>query len=208
MHSGRNPWEDDYLRRGRLWSGRSISLSGLPYSSRILELGCGDGKTVESLVRNGFTVTALDFSPAAASLCRNTCPDPDRARILIADTRKIPFCNASFDVIIASHITAHLNDGGRRNLAGEVIRLLVPGGLLYFRDFSARDFRYGRGLETEAGTFQRKNGIATHYFSREEVLTLFHDLAVRAFAEHHWEMRVRGIVLPRAEIVAEFKKPA
>jgi SAM-dependent methyltransferase len=208
MHSDRNPWENDYLRRGQLWCGRSISLSGLPYSSRILELGCGDGNTVGSLVRNGFTVTALDFSPAAALLCRNTCPDPDQARILIADTRKIPFCAASFDVIIASHITAHLNEDSRRNVAGEVFRLLVPGGILYFRDFSTADFRYGRGLETEAGTFTRKNGIATHYFSREEVLTLFHDLAVRALVEHQWEMRVRGIVLPRAEIVAEFKKPA
>jgi hypothetical protein len=80
--------------------------------------------------------------------------------------------------------------------------------LLYFRDFSTRDFRYGRGLETEAGTFKRKSGIATHYFSREEVLTLFHNLAVQSLVEHQWEMRVRGIGLPRAEIVAEFKKPA
>lgn len=208
MHSDRNPWEDAYLRRGRLWCGRSISLSGLPHSSRILELGCGDGKTTGSLVRNGFTVTAVDFSPAAVSLCRNTCPDPDRATLLIADTKKTPFCTASFDVIIASHITAHLNGDGRRNLAGEVFRLLVPGGILYFRDFSTTDFRYGRGLETEAGTFTRKNGIATHYFTREEVLTLFHHLAVRSLVEHRWEMRVRGIVLPRAEIAAEFIKPA
>ena len=208
MHSDRNPWDDDYRRRGRLWGGRSTSLQGLPYSSRILELGCGDGKTTGSLVRNGFCVTAVDFSPAAVSLCRNTCPDPDQATLLIADTRKTPFCTASFDVIIASHITAHLNDDGRRKLASEVFRLLVPGGILYFRDFSTADFRYGRGLETEAGTFARKNGIATHYFTREEVLTLFHHLSVRSLVEHRWKMRVRGIVLPRAEIIVEFKKNA
>lgn len=208
MNSGQNPWDDDYLRRGRLWGGRSTSLHGLPYSSRILELGCGDGKTTGSLVRNGFCVTAVDFSPAAVSLCRNTCPDPDHATLLIADIRKTPFCTASFDVIIASHITAHLNDNGRQKLAVEVFRLLVPGGILYFRDFSTKDFRYGHGLETEARTFARKNGIATHYFTREEVLTLFPHLSVQSLAEHRWEMRVRGVVLPRAEIVAEFKKPA
>lgn len=208
MNSNQNSWDADYLRRGRLWCGRCISLQGLPNSVRILELGCGDGNTVKSLVRNGFFVTAVDFSPAAVSLCHNACPDPDLAAHFIADAQKTPFCTASFDVIIASHIAAHLNDAGRRSFAGEVVRLLVPGGLLYFRDFSTADFRYGRGLETEAGTFVRKNHIATHYFTKEEVLNLFHDLTVRSLVEQGWEMRVRGIVLPRAEILAEFKKHA
>jgi SAM-dependent methyltransferase len=111
-------------------------------------------------------------------------------------------------VIIASHITAHLNDDGRRKLADEVFRLLVPGGLLYFRDFSTTEFRYGRGVETEADTFTRKNGIMTHYFTDEEVLDLFSDLAVQSLVQHRWGLRVLGVVFPRAEIVAEFRKLA
>jgi hypothetical protein len=38
------------------------------------------------------------------------------------------------------------------------------------------------------------------------VLTLFTGLAVQSLVQHRWEMRVRGMVLSRAEIVAEFKK--
>lgn len=208
MNTGQNAWDDDYLRRGRLWCGRSPPLPGLPHSSRILELGCGDGKTVGSLMRRGFSVTAVDFSPSAASLCQKTCSDPDLVRIVIADTRQTPFCNESFDVIIVSHITAHLDHDGRRKLAGEVFRLLIPGGMMYFCDFSTGDFRYGRGQETEAGTFTRKNGIASHYFTREEVLALFTGLTVQSLVQQRWEMRVRGIGLPRSEIVAEFIKPA
>jgi hypothetical protein len=79
---------------------------------------------------------------------------------------------------------------------------------MYFRDFSTRDFRYGRGKETETGTFTRKNGITTHYFTNEEEMTLFSGLAVLSLVQHQWEMRVRGMNLPRAEIVAEFKKCA
>jgi SAM-dependent methyltransferase len=208
MDTRQNPWDDDYLRRGRLWCGRSVSLPGLSRSSRILELGCGNGKTAGSFGERGFSVTAVDFSPHAASLCRNTCPDPEAVGIIIADTRQTPFCNESFDAVIASHITAHLNQDGRRKLAGEVSRLLVPGGIMYFCDFSTMDFRYGRGQETEAGSFVRKNGIVTHYFTREEVLTLFTGLTVQSLVQHQWEMRVRGTVFPRAEIVAEFKKTA
>jgi ubiquinone/menaquinone biosynthesis C-methylase UbiE len=120
----------------------------------------------------------------------------------------MPFGDQSFDVVIATHITGHLSENGRRHLADEVTRLLVCGGTLYFCDFSTGDFRYGRGEETEPGTFTRENGIATHYFTDDEVLTIFAGLAVRSLKQHRWAMRVRGTVLPRAEIVAEFTKSA
>lgn len=199
-------WDNDYQRRGRLWGGSAPPFSELPCSSRILELGCGNGKTTASLVGAGCTVTAIDFSSQAASLCRQTCTDPERVRILIADIRKTPFCKESFDIVIASHVTGHLSHSGRRELAGELFRLLAPGGTIYFRDFSTGDFRYGCGNETETGTFTRKNGIATHYFTENEVLALFTGLTVQSLVQHQWKMRVRGTVFPRAEIVAEFKK--
>ena len=208
MNANRNPWDKEYQRRGRLWGGSASFLPRLPGSSRILELGCGDGKTTASLVQAGCSVTAIDFSPHAASLCQNTGIGSDRVRILIADSRKTPFRNESFDGIIASHIVGHLSYAERRQLAGEVLRLLTPGGTIYFCDFSTGDFRCGRGVETEAGTFSRKNGIATHYFTNDEVLALFTGLAVQSLVQHRWEMRIRGMVLPRAEIVAEFKKPS
>ena len=202
-----SPWDEDYLLRGRLYGGSAPPLPRLPVFSRILELGCGDGKTVSSLVRKDYSMTAIDRSFPAISLCRHFCTDPDRLRLLIADVTQTPFKNESFDVVIASHITGHLAEGMRRKLAGEVIRLLVCGGSLYFRDFSIKDFRYGRGEETEPGTFTRKNGISTHYFTRDEITALFCGLVVRSVVHHSWEMRVRGKILLRDELVAEFKKP-
>jgi len=208
MAAEQNPWDDDYQRRGRLWGGSVPPLSCIPRSARILELGCGDGKTISSLVRDGYAVTAVDISSHAAALCRHTCRDPDQARILIADVQKTPFCNGSFDVVNASHVTGHLSLEGRRQMAGEVFRLLAPGGSLFFRDFSVEDFRFGRGEQTEDGTFMRKNGIMTHYFTEDEIRALFSRLTVMSLVHHHWEMRVRGTVFPRAEIVAELSRPA
>jgi SAM-dependent methyltransferase len=208
MAAEQNPWDDDYQRRGRLWGGSVPAFPRLSQSSRILELGCGDGKTVSSLINDGYTVTAVDISSHAAAFCRDSCSLPDQARILIADVRKTPFCNESFDVVNASHVAGHLCLEGRRQLAGEVFRLLAPGGTLYFRDFSVEDFRCGRGEQTEECTFTRKNGISTHYFTRDEVQALFSRFTVTSLVQHRWEMRVRGSVFPRAEIVAEFFKPA
>jgi SAM-dependent methyltransferase len=208
MTTEQDPWDADYQHRGRLWGGSPSPVPLLPQLSRILELGCGNGKTTTSLVQAGYRVTAIDISPHAASLCWNTCMDPDLIGILIGDSRKTPFRDESFDVVIASHITGHLSFSGRRQLAVEVQRLLIQGGTIYFRDFSAGDFRYGHGEETEPGTFTRKNGISTHYFTDDDVLTLFSGLVLRSLEQHRWEMRVKGRDFPRAEIVAEFKKPA
>lgn len=202
-----NPWDTEYQRRGRLWGGRPPSIPRMQRSCRVLELGCGDGKTVASLADGDWRVTAIDISSFAASLCREGCTNPDQVDILIADSRKTPFRNRSFDAVIASHITGHLFFAERLQLAGEVFRLLTPQGVMYFRDFSTEDFRYGKGVETEPGTFTRKNGIATHYFTDDELLTLFNGFIVQSMAQHHWEMRVKGKNFTRAEIVAEFRKP-
>lgn len=206
MGSGTGPWDAEYRQRGRLWGG-SPSLPRLPQSGRVLELGCGDGRTVAALVQAGCPVTAIDQSLRAAVLCRNACTDPTKAGILVADTLATPFRTGSFNAVLATHIAAHLPETGRAGLADEVLRLLAPGGCLYFRDFSVTDFRYGRGMETEAGTFLRKTGIATHYFTAGEVRNLFSALAAESLEEYRWEMRIRGTVHPRAEIVALFRKP-
>ena len=202
-----SPWDKDYLRRGRLYGGSAPPLPRLPLSSRILELGCGDGKTVSSLVEKDHSVTAIDSSAPAVLLCRKVRTDPDRVRLLIADGTQTPFKNESFDVVIASHITGHLPGSLRRNLAGEVFRLLVCGGILYFRDFSIKDFRYGRGEAAEPGTYTRRNGIPTHYFTIEEIPALFSGFVVRSLVHHSWEMRVRGTIFLRDELVAELVKP-
>ena len=89
---------------------------------------------------------------------------------------------------MASHIAAILPRASAAQLAGEVSGFLFPE-VRYTSDFSTRDFRYGRGEETETGTFTRKNGIVTHYFTNEEVLTLFSGLAVQSLVQHQWEMR-------------------
>jgi SAM-dependent methyltransferase len=202
----KNPWDKDYQQRGPLWGGSASSLPSVPDRARILELGCGNGKTILPLVQGGFRVNALDFSRNAALLCRRACPDPDQASVIVADARQVPFRSGSFDVIIATHLAGHLDIRGRDQFSREVFRLLAPGGMLWFRDFSTADFRYGHGEETEPGTFLRKNGIATHYFRDTEVGDLFAGLGVRSLATDRWELRIRGRTYPRAEIVAELLK--
>lgn len=198
-------WERDYLQRGQLWGGAARGLPLLAQGSLVLELGCGNGKSCLSLSRQKISVVGLDISPSAVALCR--LASEEEIPLLVADARLLPFRDRSFDAVCAFHLVGHLSEEGRTTVAGEIVRVLRPGGKLYFRDFSVLDMRYGKGTEVEAGTFLRGDGISTHYFSEVEVGTLLSGLRSCALETCTWPLRVRGRNLTRAEIDAVFVKP-
>jgi hypothetical protein len=99
-----------------------------------------------------------------------------------------------------------MDGSARRRASCEVQRLLRPGGLFFFREFSPDDFRFGSGTNTEERTFERGNGITTHYFTREEVVGMFPGLTPQSVHNHRWQQKVRGTNLVRSEIIGLFLK--
>jgi SAM-dependent methyltransferase len=199
-------WDNDYSRRGRIWGGAVHHLPPLCDGERVLELGCGSGKTFSALTEKKCEVVGIDFSSSAVILCRSLSPKNACAEIALADVGSLPFREASFDSVIAFHVIGHLPAAGRIRCALESARVLKVGGTLYFSGFSIGDLRAGTGSEIEPGTFLRKNGIATHYFTEQEVCELFCTLQLCGCNTRRWTMTVRGQPLPRAEIAATFKK--
>jgi len=192
-------WDRDYERRGRLWGGAG-DLPELPQGSRILELGCGDGKTLTLAADRGLQSIGLDISKQALALARGAAP---ASPLILADARALPFRDACFDYILAYHVFGHLLEGERRASAREAARVLLPGGRLFFREFGRGDMRFGRGEEVEQGTFRRGVGTITHYFTPEEAGALFCGMqAIRAEAVR-WTMRIMGQEVMREEVWAE-----
>jgi SAM-dependent methyltransferase len=205
MTDDRNVWDMAYRRRGRLWGGGTPPLTDIPISGRILELGCGNGKILSSLSQEGVSVVGVDFSRSAlTSILPGHTTGP--YHLVLADARFLPFFPSSFDLVIARHIVGHMSQAGREEIAGEILRILRPGGVLDFSGFSRDDFRFGQGTVTEEASFCRGTGISTHYFTREETLSLFSGFACRTLKNYHWTLRIRGTEYVRAEIQAVFTR--
>jgi SAM-dependent methyltransferase len=206
MVPGTGAWEEDYTRRGILWSGVTHDLPELPLGSRVLELGCGNGKTLPVMIQRGWDVIAIDLSSKAVSLSRNVLKGSSTAEVMVADARSTPVKSTTFDAVFAIHVTGHMHEPDRERIAREITRTLKPGGILFFCDFSTEDFRFGKGQKTETSTFKRGTNIITHYFTRQEVIDLFPRLTPESITLHQWPMRVRGKDLVRSEVKGLFSK--
>jgi ubiquinone/menaquinone biosynthesis C-methylase UbiE len=113
-------------------------------SGRILDLGAGTGRSSIMVLeaRPKATLVALDLfggsfdthfgggvSPQQRLLSNLTAAGvEDRATIMQADMRKLPFEPATFDAIVSSYAIDHLNGKGIDETLHEANRVVKPGG--------------------------------------------------------------------------------
>lgn len=203
--SERAAWDAGYLKRGRRYGGAPPDLPVLFPGARILEAGCGDGKSLRAMAGRGWDIVAIDFSREAIRICSGQDALHDTGFIQ-ADAGIMPFRAETFDAVFLSHLLGHMPVKGRSLVASEAERVLIPGGVIFLRVFSVKDFREGKGSLIEPHTYLRGDGILTHYFSGEEVESLFSRLTLTALKTIAWSMKVKGETLVRSEITAEFRK--
>ena len=132
-------WEEDYSRRGRVWGGAVHNLPPLSRGERVLELGCGNGKTSRAILGLTSDVVGIDLSASAVRLCRAHAPGSSGGQLALADARSLPFFDAVFDAVVAFHVIGHLPAEGRARSAHEAARVLRAGVPVLLR-FFARGF--------------------------------------------------------------------
>lgn len=104
----------------------------------ILELGCGPGHLLRSLARAdpGATIAGVDLSPFMLELASGNLSAAATARVALrhADARHLPWGDATFDVVVAMHVLAHVPAPVARHMLDEAARVLKPGGALLIVD--------------------------------------------------------------------------
>ena len=142
-----------------------------------LDVGTGTGRYLGVLKSAGARqVVGLDVS--LAMLGRTTCEAP----CVCADARRLPFRDASFDLVCSSLMVGDVADLG--GWIREATRVLAPGGHLIYSDFHPawaarrwrRTFRDARGRRRELAYFPHQ--IEEHLAALRAL-----PLAVRAIRE-------------------------
>ncbi|MDA8117519.1 MAG: class I SAM-dependent methyltransferase [Actinomycetota bacterium] len=108
-------------------SSRPELVELVPFSAkRVLELGCGEGRTGAAIkLRQGAAVTGVELEPAVAQIASQLLDDVRQADL---DSFEFPWEDASFDCIVAADVLEHLRDPWR--VLREAHRLLARYGVI------------------------------------------------------------------------------
>ena len=141
--------------------------------ARILDYGCGYGRTLAELSQAGFqNLAGVDFSEAMLARARAVLP---RLGLVRNDGHSLPFKDDCFDaVLLFAVLTCIPDDDKQRSLLAETERVLRPGGLLYVSDVLVNNYernreRYERDAEKYKcyGVFELSEGVVVRHHRKE-----------------------------------------
>jgi SAM-dependent methyltransferase len=96
---------------------------GVRGGTRVLDVASGPGYVASVAARLGATAVGVDVAARMVALASTLHP---AVEFLVADGEQLPFGDGSFDAVVANLALPHF--GRPERAAGEVARVLVPGG--------------------------------------------------------------------------------
>jgi 2-polyprenyl-3-methyl-5-hydroxy-6-metoxy-1,4-benzoquinol methylase len=119
-------WQDPTNPEKQRLSIAALKELGDPRSVKLLDFGCGNGVLSQFFRASGYTVTAIDVSPAIVKAKQECYPEIDFR--LVQPDEPVPYSDGYFDAVFCSEVIEHIY--GVHFIFGELYRLLRPGGLL------------------------------------------------------------------------------
>jgi SAM-dependent methyltransferase len=138
--------------------------------SRVLELGAGQGRDTLYLARQGLSVTALDYAPGTVetlSAKAQAAGLADMVSVARHDIRQpLPLPDASMDASYSHMLFCMaMTTSELERLAGELRRVLRPGGLVVYTARTTADAHYGTGTPRGDDMYEH-GGFIVHFFDR------------------------------------------
>lgn len=102
----------------------------------ILDVGCGSGEVLsmfDGLGADRRWLSGIDLSADHVRSARSRLAGSD---IRVGDAAKLPWADASFDIVSQSAtFSTILSRSTRRKVASEMVRVLRPGGMIFWYDY-------------------------------------------------------------------------
>jgi 2-polyprenyl-3-methyl-5-hydroxy-6-metoxy-1,4-benzoquinol methylase len=149
---------------GNLYRGRALTRYPIPAfplgpgeGRSLLDIGCNWGRWTVAAARAGYRATGVDPKEKAVAAARRVAEQLGvGADYVVGDARQLPFPDDSFDLVFSYSVLQHLPKRDVALAAGEVGRVVRPGGTAWIEMPNARGLlntlrRAGRGFAEGSG---------------------------------------------------------
>ncbi|WP_459192582.1 class I SAM-dependent methyltransferase [Halosimplex sp. J119] len=102
-------------------------VADLPEGARILDAGCGGGRTVLETLADDYETVGIDLSSEQLALAGERAP---AARLVRGDLTRLPVADGAVDALTALHSVIHVPREHHEAVFTEFARVLRPGGKL------------------------------------------------------------------------------
>jgi SAM-dependent methyltransferase len=170
-------------------------------TGRILDLGCGDGRHLVFLAKQGLAPVGLDKAFWGVRRAQEWAARERLEFCLVcADIGSLPWKAGSFDTVISIQVIHHQRLDAIRKTVTEVRRLLRAGGLFYFTvpKYPPKGWKGNGYEEIEPHTYVPADGfecgLPHHFFARDELLAIlggFEIVEIRVDSSHYWAVLAR-----------------
>lgn len=182
-----------------LAAAQAFAAAGL---DSVLELGAGQGRDTLYLAHQGLRVTALDIAPGTVetiSAKARAAGLADLVTVARHDMREaLPLPDASIDASYSHMLFCMaLTTGELERLAGELGRVLRPGGLVVYTVRTTADSHYGAGTPRGDDMYEH-GGFIVHFFDRsliDRLATGFELVDVTEFTEGDLPRRLARVTM-------------
>lgn len=135
------PLWDAFYKTNQIWHRETLSVPKVCTGKRILELGCGNGKTLKALLaQEPRAVVAVDFSAEALKQAKKHIKDT-RIIFLSADVCSLSKNLGTFDVIVCYYLLNNLTFEEQRTLFKSLTSFLNATGILLIEEYVQGDHR-------------------------------------------------------------------
>jgi SAM-dependent methyltransferase len=141
---------------------------------KILDAGCGEGRNAVYFINSGYQVFGIDENELAIQyiryLSKSLKPDYDAHRFQVGKLEEIPFHTSAFDAVICSAVLHFAADEiNFWEMMDEMLRVLKPGGILWFRMTTAFGGMKEESRELVGGKYLLPDGSERFLITQDHV---------------------------------------
>ena len=131
-------------KRNWVWKGFENFLQYAKPGSKILDVGCGNGRLLQLLSNSSISYTGFDNNEKLLELAKKNHP---KAIFALGEAAQLPFDNNKFDIVFMIAILHHIPSAKlRERVLHEAYRVLRPKGIFIMTNWDRYRWRYSKCL--------------------------------------------------------------